>query len=71
MVRLWDVTTGQEVLALAGHNHWIYGLAFSPPDMKMREPNTSEIGLETVGLTPGAWQPVETSAPAGPRSRNL
>jgi pyruvate/2-oxoglutarate dehydrogenase complex dihydrolipoamide dehydrogenase (E3) component len=35
-----------------------------------REPNTSEIGLETVGLTPGAWQPVETSAPAGPRSRN-
>ena len=30
ITRLWDVKSGQEVLALAGHTFWVYGVAFRP-----------------------------------------
>ena len=29
-VRLWDVSTGREVLHYGGHTHWVHGMAFSP-----------------------------------------
>ena len=28
--RLWDATTGQEIVALRGHNSWLRSAAFSP-----------------------------------------
>jgi len=30
VLRLWDATTGEEMLRLPGHDSYIYGLAFSP-----------------------------------------
>jgi WD40 repeat protein len=29
-VRLWDATTGEELVQLPGHSDYVYSLAFSP-----------------------------------------
>lgn len=33
--RIWDLATGQELLALKGHTKWINAVAFSPDDKKL------------------------------------
>ena len=30
VIKLWDATTGRELLTLTGHTGWVMGLAFSP-----------------------------------------
>jgi WD40 repeat protein len=35
LARLWDATTGQELLALAGHGNTISGVAFSPDGQRL------------------------------------
>src|SRR5262249_53338725 len=29
-VRVWDAASGQQLLALTGHNYWVHRVAFSP-----------------------------------------
>ncbi len=29
-IKLWDVTTGMDQVALKGHEGWVYSVAFSP-----------------------------------------
>ncbi len=34
-IKLWDATTGQELLTLVGHTDWVQGLAFSPDGKRL------------------------------------
>jgi WD40 repeat protein len=34
-VRLWDVASGEETLALVGHTSYVYSVAFSPDGNKL------------------------------------
>jgi WD40 repeat protein len=51
-VKLWDATTGQELLTLAGHTDWVMGLAFSPDGKRLA--STSLDGTVRIwSLAPG------------------
>ena len=51
-VKVWDATTGQELLTLVGHTDWLAGLAFSPDGKRLA--STSLDGTVRIwSLTPG------------------
>jgi WD40 repeat protein/transcriptional regulator with XRE-family HTH domain len=63
-VKLWDATTGQELLTLTGHTDWLSGLAFSPDGKRLA--STSLDGTVRVwSLTPGQEMVAVTAPPAG------
>ena len=50
ITRLWDVNSGQEVLALAGHTFWVLGIAFRPDGNLLV--STSRQGIRVWDATP-------------------
>jgi len=60
-IKVWDVTTGQELLTLIGHTDWLSGMAFSPDGKRLA--STSLDGTIRIwSLSPGE----ETVAVSGP-----
>ncbi|MDQ2692660.1 MAG: hypothetical protein M3Y68_11545, partial [Chloroflexota bacterium] len=60
-VKLWDSTTGQDLLTLIGHTDWIAGLAFSP-DGKQLASTSLDGTIRIWSLSPGE-ETVTVSAP--------
>lgn len=60
-IKLWDATTGQELLTLIGHTDWLASLAFSP-DGKHLASTSLDGTIRIWSLTPGE----ETVAVSGP-----
>ncbi|RPJ21855.1 MAG: hypothetical protein EHM33_25040, partial [Chloroflexi bacterium] len=61
-IKLWDATTGRELLTLAGHTGWVMGIAFSPDGKRLI--STSLDGTARVwSLTPGN-ETVTVASPA-------
>ena len=50
VTRLWDVNSGQEMLALAGHTGWVFGIAFSPDGHLLV--STSDDGIRVWDASP-------------------
>jgi WD40 repeat protein/transcriptional regulator with XRE-family HTH domain len=63
-VKLWDATTGQELITLVGHTDWVQGLAFSPDGNRLA--STSLDGTVRIwSLTPGQEMATVMAPPAG------
>jgi WD40 repeat protein/transcriptional regulator with XRE-family HTH domain len=61
-IKLWDVSTGQELITMIGHTDWIGGLAFSPDGKRLA--STSLDGTVRIwSLAPG--QEIVTVASPG------
>jgi WD40 repeat protein len=52
VIKLWDATTGRELLTLAGHTGWVMGLAFSP-DGKSLASTSLDGTVKVWSLSPG------------------
>jgi WD40 repeat protein len=63
-IKLWDATTGRELLALSGHTGWVMGVAFSPDGQQLA--STSLDGTVKIwSLTPGNETVTVASPTAG------
>ena len=63
-VKLWDATTGRELLTLVGHTGWAMGLAFSPDGKSLA--STSLDGTVRIwNIAPGNETVTVSSPPAG------
>ena len=41
-MKVWDATTGQEMLTLKGHTNWVVGVAFSPDGKRLASASRDE-----------------------------
>jgi WD40 repeat protein/tRNA A-37 threonylcarbamoyl transferase component Bud32 len=62
-VRVWDTDSGQEVLTLAGHKNFIYGLAISPDGMRILSCDPRQKELRLWDATPR--EPAPAAHPDG------
>ncbi len=63
-IKLWDASTGQELLTLVGHTGWIAGFAFSPDGERLV--STSLDGTARIwSLTSGREMVAASGPPAG------
>ena len=44
-IKLWDSSSGADVAALRGHDHWVHSLAFSPDGRFLASAGTDAIKL--------------------------
>ena len=64
VVKVWDATTGKELLKLVGHTDWVQGLAFRPDGKQLA--STSLDGTVRIwSLTPGRETVAVMVPPAG------
>ena len=62
-IQVWDATTGQELLILAGHTGWVMGIAFSP-DGKSLVSTSLDGRVKVWSLSPGSESVTVMSPPA-------